>query len=110
MATTLFPPEVSIDQPTQIYGKDNVYYLYFSFSQFNIMSDIAAVQITLRDISNNNIIKNEKAPYGIYQFETTNIQQKENNNMYYIGISDSWLTKSSANTASLISVMEIKST
>lgn len=98
MATTLFPPEVLIDQPTQIYGKENVYYLYFSFSQFNTMSDIAAVQITLRDISNNNIIKNEKAPYGIYQFETINIQQKENNNMYYIGISDSWLTKSSANT------------
>ena len=98
MATTLFPPEVLIDQPTQIYGKENVYYLYFSFSQFNTMSDIAAVQITLRDISNNNIIKSEKAPYGIYQFETTNIQQKEHNNMYYIGISDSWLTKSSANT------------
>ena len=36
MATTLFPPEVLIDQPTQIYGKDNVYYLYFSFSQFNL--------------------------------------------------------------------------
>ena len=98
MATTLFPPEVLIDQPTQIYGKENVYYLYFSFSQFNTMSDIAAVQITLRDISNNNIIKSEEAPYGIYQFCINDIHQKENNNMYYIGISDSWLTKSSENT------------
>ena len=97
MATTLFPPEVLIDQPTQIYGKQNVYYLYFSFSQFNILSDIAAIQITLRDISNNNILTNEQAPYGIYQFETTNIHKKENSNMYYIGISNSWLTKSSAN-------------
>lgn len=98
MATTLFPPEVLIDQPTQIYGKENVYYLYFSFSQFNIISDIAAIQITLRDISNNNIITNKQAPYGIYQFETTNIHKKENSNMYYIGISDSWLIESSANT------------
>ena len=77
MATTLFPPEVLIDQPTQIYGKKNVYYLYFSFSQFNTKSDIAAVQITLRDISNNNIIKSEQAPYGIYQFGTNDIKQKE---------------------------------
>lgn len=107
MATTLFPPVVPVNQPTQILS--STFNLFFNTSSFNNLKDIAAIQISIKNMNGSNIlaakgkqessgkeVSTTSAPYGIHQIETNNIMSSSN--MYYVSLAKELITDIKINT------------
>lgn len=87
----LYPPIVNTYMPAFIADSDdatkNVCRIYFTLSQYNVSTDIANVQVTLRDQNtNNSMLKRTKYPSEVMITSLLEDTTKTSNNRFYIEI------------------------